>query len=123
MYHVTTEDSYLLTLYYSETGPVEIAVTFSSAVCNKTTTLVRLYMFLSCGVCVCVPLSLLIYSAVEGVLTSVYLTSRTLVIESRDSYTASPENYAIIIATPTKVVNMATVEYNVVEVSPGSKVG
>ena len=71
----------------------------------------------------CHSLSTSIYSAVEGVLTSVYLTSRTLVIESRDSYTASPENYAIIIATPTKVVNMATVEYNVVEVSPGSKVG
>ena len=30
-------DSHLLTLDYSETGPVEIAVTFSSSVCNKTT--------------------------------------------------------------------------------------
>ena len=122
MYHVTTEDSYLLTLYYSETGPVEIAVTFSSAVCNKTTVTHYLgkTVFLSCGVCVCH--SLHIYSAVEGVLTSVYLRSRTLVIESRDSCIASPENYAIIIATPTKVVNMsfnATVEYNVGEVSPG----
>ena len=33
----SSEDSHLLTLDYSETGPVEIAVTFSSAVCNKTT--------------------------------------------------------------------------------------
>ena len=30
-------DSHLLTLDYSETGPVEIAFTFSSSVCNKTT--------------------------------------------------------------------------------------
>ena len=30
-------DSHLLTLDYSETGPVEIAVTFSSSVCNRTT--------------------------------------------------------------------------------------
>ena len=30
-------DSHLLTLDYSETGPVEISVTFSSSVCNKTT--------------------------------------------------------------------------------------
>ena len=30
-------DSHLLTLDYSEIGPVEIAVTFSSSVCNKTT--------------------------------------------------------------------------------------
>ncbi|CAI8044963.1 hypothetical protein GBAR_LOCUS24887, partial [Geodia barretti] len=35
----SSEDSHLLTLDYSETGPVEIAVTFSSAVCNKTTTI------------------------------------------------------------------------------------
>ena len=37
----SSEDSHLLTLDYSETGPVEIAVTFSSAVCNKTTTITR----------------------------------------------------------------------------------
>ncbi|CAI8047792.1 hypothetical protein GBAR_LOCUS26447 [Geodia barretti] len=35
----SSEDSHLLTLDYSETGPVEIAVTLSSAVCNKTTTI------------------------------------------------------------------------------------
>ena len=35
----SSEDSHLLTLDYSETGPVEIAVTFSSAVCNKTSSL------------------------------------------------------------------------------------
>jgi hypothetical protein len=88
----SSEDSHLLTLDYSETGPVEIAVTFSSAVCNKTT--VTHYL---------------------EVLTSVHLRSRTLVIESRDSCIASPENYTIIIATPTKVVNVsfnATVEYD-----------
>ena len=33
----SSEDSHLLTLDYSETGPMEIAVTFSSAACNKTT--------------------------------------------------------------------------------------
>ncbi|CAI8018966.1 hypothetical protein GBAR_LOCUS11449 [Geodia barretti] len=89
----SSEDSHLLTLDYSETGPVEIAVTFSSAVCNKTT--VTHYL-------------------VEGVLTSVYLRSRTLVIESRDCI-ARPENYRIIIATPTTLVNVsfnATVEYD-----------
>ena len=35
----SSDDSHLLTLDYSETGPVEIAVTFSSTVCNKTTTI------------------------------------------------------------------------------------
>jgi hypothetical protein len=79
---------------------VEIAVTFSSAVCNKTT---------------------ITHYLVEGVLTSVYLRSRTLVIESRDCI-ASPENYTIFIATPTTRVNVSfntTVEYDDVgEVSP-----
>ena len=55
----SSEDSHLLTLDYSETGPVEIAVTFSSAVCNKTTVTHYLgkTVFLSCGVCVCATLS------------------------------------------------------------------
>ena len=109
----SSEDSHLLALDYSETGQVEIAVTFSSAVCNKTTVTHYLgkTVFLSCGVCH----SLHIYSAVEGVLTSVSLRSRTLVIESRDCI-ASPENYTLIImATPTSSVNVSfntTVEYD-----------
>jgi hypothetical protein len=89
-----SEGSHLLKLDYSETGPLEITVKFSSHVCSKST---------------------VIHYLVEGVLTSVYLRSRTLVIESRDSCIASPENYTIIIATPTKVVNVsfnATVEYD-----------
>ncbi|CAI8053492.1 hypothetical protein GBAR_LOCUS29246 [Geodia barretti] len=100
----SSEDSHLLTLDYSETGPVEIAVTFSSAVCNKTT--VTHYL-------------------VEGVLTSVYLRSRTLVIESRDCV-GDRENYRIIIATPTTLVKVsfnATVEYDLGDiVSSGTEI-
>ena len=116
----SSEDSHLLTLDYSETGPVEIAVTFSSAVCNKTTVTHYLgkTVFLSCGVCH----SLHIYSAVEGVLTSVLLRSRTLVIESRDCI-ASPENYRIVVTstdTPsTELVNVSfspTIEHDVGDV-------
>ena len=116
----SSEDSHLLTLDYSETGPVEIAVTFSSAVCNKTTVTHYLgkTVFLSCGVCH----SLHIYSAVEGVLTSVSLRSRTLVIVSRDCI-ASPENYRIVITstdTPsTELVNVSfspTIEHDVGDV-------
>ena len=116
----SSEDSHLLTLDYSETGPVEIAVTFSSAVCNKTTVTHYLgkTVFLSCGVCH----SLHIYSAVEGVLTSVSLRSRTLVIESRDCI-ASPENYRIVVTstdTPsTELVNVSfspTIEHDVGDV-------
>ena len=116
----SSEESYLLTLDYFETGPVEIAVTFSSAVCNKTTVTHYLgkTVFLSCGVCH----SLHIYSAVEGVLTSVSLRSRTLVIESRDCI-ASPENYRIVVTstdTPsTELVNVSfspTIEHDVGDV-------
>ena len=116
----SSEDSHLLTLDYSETGLVEIAVTFSSAVCNKTTVTHYLgkTVFLSCGVCH----SLHIYSAVEGVLTSVSLRSRTLVIESRDCI-ASPENYRIVVTstdTPsTELVNVSfspTIEHYVGDV-------
>ena len=116
----SSEDSHLLTLDYSETGPVEIAVIFSSAVCNKTTVTHYLSktVFLSCGVCH----SLHIYSAVEEVLTSVPLRSRTLVIESRDCI-ASPENYRIVVTstdTPsTELVNVSfspTIEHDVGDV-------
>ena len=116
----SSEDYHLLTLDYSETGPVEIAVTFSSAVCNKTTVTHYLgkTVFLSCGVCH----SLHIYSAVERVLTSVSLRSRTLVIESRDCI-ASPENYRIVVTstdTPsTELVNVSfspTIEHDVGDV-------
>ena len=118
--HYERGDSHLLTLDYSETGPVEIAVTFSSAVCNKTTVTHYLgkTVFLSCGVCH----SLHIYSAVEGVLTSASLRSRTLVIESRDCI-ASPENYRIVVTstdTPsTELVNISfspTIEHDVGDV-------
>ena len=121
----SSEDSLLLTLDYSETGPVEIAVTFSSAVCNKTTTITHSLgktVFLSCGVYVCH--SLHMHSPVKGVLTSVYLRSRTLVIESRDCV-GDGENYGIIIATPTTLVIVsfnAMVEYNVGKVSPGTMI-
>ena len=47
-------DSHLLTLDYSETGPVEIAVTFSSSVCNKTTITHYNGTMLCVYVCVCV---------------------------------------------------------------------
>ena len=116
----SSEDSHLLTLDYSETGPVEIIVTFSSAVCNKTTVTHYLgkTVFLSCGVCH----SLHIYSAVEGVLTSVSLRSRTLVIESRDCI-AGPENYRIVVTSPdtpsTELVNVSfspTIEHDVGDV-------
>ena len=116
----SSENSHLLTLDYSETGPVEIAVTFSGAVCNKTTVTHYLgkTVFLSCGVCH----SLHIYSAVEGVLTSVSLRSRTLVIESRDCI-ASPENCRIVVTstdTPsTELVNVSfspTIEHDVGDV-------
>ena len=35
--HYENDSYYLLTIDYNETGPLEIAVTFSSNVCNKTT--------------------------------------------------------------------------------------
>ena len=35
--HYENDSYYLLTIDYSETGPLEIAVTFSSNVCSKTT--------------------------------------------------------------------------------------
>ena len=76
-------------------------------------------------VCVCAIYSLHIYSPVEGVLTSVYLRSRTLVIESRDCI-GDRENYRIIIATPTTLVNVsfnATVEYDLGDiVSSGTEI-
>ena len=99
---------------------MEIAVTLSSAFCIKTTVTHYLgkTVFLSCGVCH----SLHIYSAVEGVLTSVSLRSRTLVIESRDCI-ASPENYRIVVTstdTPsTELVNISfspTIEHDVGDV-------
>ena len=124
---VSSEDSHLLTLDYSETGPVEISVTFSSHLCNKTTVTHYLgNVLLSCGVWSLrpslspsfpplLPLSPYIYnSTVEGVLTSVYLRSRTLVIESIDCI-SSPQNYRIIITTPPTTTNVSfneTVEYN-----------
>ena len=95
-------------------------MTFSSAVCNKTTVTHYLgkTVFLSFGVCH----SLHIYSAVEGVLTSVSLRSRILVIESRDCI-ASPENYRIVVTstnTPsTELVNVSfspTIEHDVGDV-------
>ena len=63
-------------------------------------------------------------STVEGVLTSVYLRSRTLVIESRDCI-SSPQNYRIIITTPPTTTNVSfneTVEYDLEDVSPGTTV-
>ena len=35
--HYENDSYYLLTIDYNETGPLEIAVTFSSNVCSKTT--------------------------------------------------------------------------------------
>ena len=73
----------------------------------------------------CAIYSLHIYSAVEGVLTSVYLRSRTLVIESRDCV-GDRENYRIVIATPITLVNVsfnATVEYDLGDiVSSGTEI-
>ena len=114
---VSSEDSHLLTLDYSETGPVEISVTFSSHLCNKTTVITYLGKTVCSCLEVCVPHSLTIHSPVEGVLTSVYLRSRTLVIESRDCI-SSPQNYRIRISsfdTPTLLVVLpfnTTVEYD-----------
>ena len=116
---VSSEDSHLLTLDYSEIGPVEISVTFSSHFCNKTT--VNTYLGKTVCSCleVCVPHSL---STVEGVFTSVYLRSRTLVIESKDCI-SSPQNYRIQISsfdTPTLLVVLpfnTTVELNTTELS------
>ena len=72
--------------------------------------------------CATLSLSLsLSLSAVKGVLTSVYLRSRTLVIESRDCI-ADLQNYSIIITTPTTMMNVSfntTVEYDLEDVSPG----
>ena len=64
-------------------------------------------------------------STVEGVLTSVYLRSRTLVIESRDCI-SSPQNYRIIVANgTTTLVNLPlnpTGEYDLGDLvsSPGT---
>ena len=116
---VISEDSHLLTLDYSETGPVEISVTFSSHLCNKTTVITYLRKTVYACLEVCVPHSL---STVEGVLTSVYLRSRTLVIESRDCI-ADLQNYSIIINTPTTMMNVSfntTVEHYLQDVSPGT---
>ena len=113
---VSSEDSHLLTLDYSEIGPVELSVTFSSHLCNKTTVITYLgkTVYSCLEVCVCPTLSL---STVEGVLTSVYLRSRTLVIESKDCI-SSPQNYRIQISSfdsPTLLVVLpfnTTVEYD-----------
>jgi hypothetical protein len=88
----SSEDSHLLTLDYSETGPLEITVTFSSHVCSKST--VTHYL-------------------VEGVLKSVSLNSTTLVIESRDCI-ASPENYRIVATStePLPVTELVNVSFS-----------
>ena len=47
----SSENSHLLTLDYSVTGPMEIAVTFSSAVCNKTSSVNYTLSKTMCGTC------------------------------------------------------------------------
>ena len=121
---VSSEGSHLLTLDYSETGPVEISVTISSHLCNKTTVITYLSKTVCSCLEVCVCYSPLYLSSVEGVLTSVYLRSRTLVIESRDCI-SSPQNYRIIITTPPTTTNVSfneTVEYDLEDVRPGTTV-
>ena len=97
------------------TPPTTMTVSFNTTVCSCL------------EVCACAlslsppsfPPSL---STVEGVLTSVYLRSRTLVIESRDCI-SSPQNYRIIIATPPTTTNVSfntTVEHYLEDVNPGT---
>ena len=54
---VSSEGSHLLTLDYSETGPVEISVTFSGHLCNKTTVITYLGKTVCSCLIVCVLLS------------------------------------------------------------------
>ena len=101
-------DSYhLLLLNYSMTGLLDIAVTFFSGVCNKTSVtqyrgkkVVRSFL---CGT-----LSSFSHWPVEGVLTSVSVSSTTLIIESRDCI-GSGEKYRIVATftnTSTELVNV-----------------
>ena len=109
---------------------MEISVTFSSHPCNKTTVITYFGKTVCSCLEVCVPhspslppsLSFYIYSTVEGVLTSVYLRSRTLVIESRYCI-SSPQNYRILVSstdTPsTPLVNVSfnpSIEYDVEDI-------
>ena len=100
------------------TGPLEFAVTFSSDVCNKTSVTqyhgkTVVWSFL------CATLSSFPHCncAVEGVLTSVSVSSTTLIIESRDCI-GSGEEYRIVATftnTSTELVNVpftSIIEHN-----------
>ena len=102
-----SEGLHTLKLNYSVTGLLEIAVTFSSGVCNKTSVTqyhgkTVVWSFL------CATLSSFSHWPVEGVLTSVSVSSTTLIIESRDCI-GSGEEYRIVATftnTSTELVNV-----------------
>ena len=102
-----TDSYHLLLLNSSMTGLLEIAVTFSSGVCNKTSVTeyhgkTVVWSFL------CATLSSFSHWPVEDVLTSVSVSSTTLIIESRDCI-GSGEEYRIVATftnTSTELVNV-----------------
>ena len=89
--HCGSEESHLLTIDYSETGPLEISVTFSRDDCNKTT------IAHTSGKWSIVSLLIAqLICTVGGILANVTLSSRILAVESRDCIARS-EYYSIVI--------------------------
>ena len=112
--HYENDSYYLLTIDYNETGPLEIAVTFSSNVCNKTTVI----QYNSKSLVDIVIIKYALYT-VSSIVISVELNSTSfLIIESRDCI-ASPENYSIVVTindTDTKLLNVtfnSNIQYDV----------
>ena len=96
--HCGSEESHLLTIDYSETGPLEISVTFSRDDCNKTT------IAHTSGKWSIVSLLIAqLICTVGGILANVTLSSRILAVESRDCIARS-ELYSIVII----ITNMDT---------------
>ena len=114
--HYENDSYYLLTIDYNETGPLEIAVTFSSNVCNKTTVI----QYNSKSLVDIVIIKIILYNIiVSSILISVELNFTSfLIIESRDCI-ASPENYSIVVTindTDTKQLNVtfnSNIQYDV----------
>ena len=113
--HYENDSYYLLTIDYNETGPLEIAVTFSNDVSSKTTVI----QYNSKSLVYIVIIKYVYIIIIRSILISVELNSTSfLIIESRDCI-ASPENYSIVVTindTDTKLLNVtfnSNIQYDV----------
>ena len=110
-----------LKLNYSVTGLLEIAVTFTSSMCNKTSVTqyhgkTVVWSFL------CAAFSSFSHWTVEGVLTSVSVSSTTLIIGSRDCI-GSGEEYRIVATFTNTSTELVSVSFtSIIEHDLGDRV-